>query len=343
MSGSQEYTRLWRALVSLEGLAVGDAFGERFFSFSPARYHHYFEGRVLPPTETGSWNYTDDTQMALSLVDTLRRFQTVNQDYLIESFADHYEPARAYGPGMHALLRALRAAKNGNTAGPGGEHAEKTVAASSPARLAWRELAAKQFQGQGSSGNGAAMRVAPLGAYFATNLRRVVSQARISASVTHTHPEGIAGTIAVAIAAALAWQYNVRKQRPTSAEFIEAVLPFVPASTVRNNLILARAIPPGTSTPTVAALLGSGYQVSAQDTVPFVLWCAGQFLENYEEALWQTSTGLGDVDTTCAMVGGIVVLYTGLEQVPPAWLELREALPTWVLREPQEQKPPMSR
>jgi ADP-ribosylglycohydrolase len=36
------------------------------------------------------------------------------------------------------------------------------------------------FGGQGSFGNGAAMRVAPLGAYFADDLAQVVAQARLS-------------------------------------------------------------------------------------------------------------------------------------------------------------------
>ena len=59
------------------------------------------------------------------------------------------------------------------------------------------------FGGEGSFGNGAAMRVAPLGAYFADELDAVVEQASFSAEVTHSHPEGIAGAIAVAVAAAL--------------------------------------------------------------------------------------------------------------------------------------------
>ena len=54
------------------------------------------------------------------------------------------------------------------------------------------------------------------------------------------------------------------------------------------------------------AALGTGRKVSAQDTVPFALWCASQRLGNYEEAFWLTVSELCDVDTTCAMVGGIV-------------------------------------
>ncbi len=321
MSGSQKRTRLWRALISLEGLAVGDAFGELFFSFSPAHYHTYFETRILPP-ELQSWKYTDDTQMALSLVETLRRFGAIKQDELMASFVAHYEPQRGYGASIHALLRTLRELESGEAAGEA-ESARKAL---------WREMVAAQFSGQGSFGNGAAMRVAPLGAYFASDLRRVVAQARLSATVTHTHPEAIAGAIAIAVAAALAWRYRLSQQRPTRAEFIERILPFVPVSDVQSRLRRARDIAPNTSASAAAAMLGSGYRISAQDTVPYVLWCAGQFLDDYEEALWQTASGLGDVDTTCAMVGGIVVLYSGLEHVPEDWLARREPLPAWALR-----------
>lgn len=326
MSGSLVQARLWRALISLEGLAMGDAFGERFFSFSPTHSRDYFETRVLPESALGSWSYTDDTQMALSLVETLRRFHTVDQERLIASFVAHYEPMRGYGAGIHAILRTVREKYALNEEHAGNER--------QTAVLLWRKLVRGQFGGQGSFGNGAAMRVAPLGAYFASDLRRVVAQARLSALVTHTHPEAVAGAIAVAVAAALAWQYGAKHERPTRAEFIGRVLAFVPESEVRTHLVRARTIAPHTSAPAVASMLGSGYRISAQDTVPYVLWCAAQFLDNYEEALWQTASGLGDVDTTCAMVGGIVALYTGVEQIPAHWLEKRESLPLWVLRGP---------
>ena len=44
------------------------------------------------------------------------------------------------------------------------------------------------------------------------------------------------------------------------------------------------------------------------------------------EALWNTVTALGDRDTTCAIVGGIVACQTGAESIPEAWLDCRESL-----------------
>jgi ADP-ribosylglycohydrolase len=47
------------------------------------------------------------------------------------------------------------------------------------------------FGGNGSFGNGAAMRVAPLGAYFAADPDRAAAEARLQAEITHSHVEGM--------------------------------------------------------------------------------------------------------------------------------------------------------
>ena len=54
----------------------------------------------------------------------------------------------------------------------------------------WRGVGREAFGGMGSLGNGGAMRVAPVGAYFADDLDAVVEHARASAEVTHAHPTG---------------------------------------------------------------------------------------------------------------------------------------------------------
>lgn len=80
---------------------------------------------------------------------------------------------------------------------------------------------------------------------------------------------------------------------------------------------------------TVAAVLGCGRRTSAHDTVPFALWSAARGLGDYEAAFWATSQVGGDVDTTCAIVGGVIAGEKA--GAPPAeWLERTEALPGWV-------------
>ncbi len=283
-------TRILRAMQSLEGLATGDAFGELFFSIP-----------VDTPDERlprGPWSWTDDTHMALSMVETLKTCGHIDQDALARAFARRFDqdPFRGYAGGACRLLRQIS------------EGAD------------WREVSPALFNG-GSFGNGAAMRAAPVGAFFCDDLRMAAAEARRSAVITHAHPEGQAGAIAVAVAAAIA----AGERRPSGSAFIREALEYVPEGIIRERLEIAMELPPD-KLDYAARVLGSGYRVSAQDTVPFCLWCAAHHLDNFEEALRSTVRGLGDRDTTCAIVGGIVALSA--PGIPTLWLERREALPS---------------
>jgi ADP-ribosylglycohydrolase len=296
-------TRLARALVSLDGLSVGDAFGERFF-LHPHVAQLIIGERGLPEPP---WRYTDDTQMALSIVETLRAHGEIEQTFLAKSFGKHYDISRGYGPAMHQLLPMIRSGKR------------------------WDREARSLFGGQGSWGNGSAMRVAPLGAYFADDLDAAVEQAAKSAVVTHAHPEAVAGAIAIVVAAALACQAREQGMPVEAGAFFEQILAHVPESKTHAGIIQARDLPAEATVLDVAVAVGNGRRVSCPDTVPFCLWCAAKYMDNFEEAMWATVSALGDRDTTCAIVGGIVACYTGVEGIPPDWLAAREPLPDWIL------------
>jgi ADP-ribosylglycohydrolase len=196
-------------------------------------------------------------------------------------------------------------------------------------RIHWSKAARTLFGGQGSFGNGAAMRVAPLGAYFADDLDALTDAAARSAAVTHAHPEGIAG--AVAVAAAAAWATRLSDEQGTLApsEFLDRVVSLTPESNVRVRLVQARDLRDTISVAHAAATLGNGERISAQDAVPFTVWCAARHLGNFEEAMWATVSALGDRDTNCAIVGGIVACATGAEGIPDEWRAAREPLPEW--------------
>ncbi len=292
--------RFARARESLEGLSCGDAFGECFFvPWHEAR--SLTANRVLPEPP---WRFTDDTMMAISIASILEQCGEIDQDKLALHFADLYDPMRGYGPAMHALLLRIGVRRGSY----------------------WREEAQALFGGQGSFGNGAAMRVAPVGAYFADDLDKVVEQAERSATTTHCHPEAVAGAVAVALGAAFAWR-DRDQQAPAVPEFLDQICTRLPQSEVRRGIEKAMELPPDTPVGKAALALGNGSHVSAADTVPFALWSAGCHLDSYENALWNTVSALGDRDTTCAIVGGVVVLRTGLAGVPGEWLSRREALP----------------
>ncbi|MFI6152722.1 ADP-ribosylglycohydrolase family protein [Kitasatospora sp. NPDC051170] len=292
------------ALDSLQGLALGDAFGDRWFSVPADEAPAALAARLPRPAP---WPWTDDTAMTLVLLRHLRTHGEVRQDALAREFAAEYTgtPHRKYGPSMRRVLRSVDAGED------------------------WRAVTSSQFGGQGSYGNGAAMRVAPLGAWFADDLDRAAQQAELQALTTHSHPEAVAGAVAVALAAAIA----VRSRgdvAPERGELLTEIAGRLPESDVRSGLRTAARMPAGTSVRHAAAVLGSGLLLSAPDTVPFALWSAAGHLDSLPEALWQTLEGWGDRDTTCAIAGGVVAARTGTAEVPAAWLTAREALPEWV-------------
>jgi ADP-ribosylglycohydrolase len=172
MAGWQD-DRLTRAKRALEWLALGDAFGQTLFA--PAFLIDPMLAERVNGFE-GPWPYTDDAAMASAVHDELAASGSIDPASLADRFAAEYarEPWRGYGGGMHRLFERRGAGVD------------------------WEVAAHMLFEGSGSFGNGAAMRVAPLGAYFAdADDATLVAQARQSALPTHTHHEGVAGAVAM--------------------------------------------------------------------------------------------------------------------------------------------------
>jgi ADP-ribosylglycohydrolase len=240
----------------------------------------------------------------LGQLEVSREARRVDRDRLAAVFADRCEPNRGYGVGAFTILRCVRTG------------------------TLWPVAASEAFGGEGSCGNGAAMRVAPLGAYFADAPQRAAEEAVASAEVTHAHPEGIAGAVAVAVAASHAAATRIAGSTPSAGAFIDAVLRQVPQGRVRAGLSRARLML-SVSVAEAAYELGNGEQVTAQDTVPFTVWVAARFLADYPAAIRACVEAGGDADTTSAIVGGIVAAHTGRDGIPPEWLAAREPLPSW--------------
>lgn len=301
-------TPIDRARLSLDGLSVGDALGAQFFV--PRNAPLLFGPRrdVPPPV----WPWTDDTAMALSVVSVLERHGRIDPDALAEDFARRFDAdsLRGYGVGMVRLLGAVHDGAS------------------------WRDAAPRLFNGQGSLGNGAAMRVAPLGGFFADDLEVCVEEARQASAVTHAHPDGVAGGVAVAVAAAMAWRLRDAPAGPESAGPLwDEVLARTPPGSVHNGLTLARTIPPDTPPGDAVYALGNGSSVRADDTVPLVVWMCARHLHQFAEAVWQTIRCGGDIDTTAAMVGGVTALACGRDGLPADWLAAREPFEGYTARD----------
>jgi len=280
---------------SLDGLSIGDALGKQWFST-----RHDARSTMLEALPAGPWPWTDDTAMALAIGSALAERGEVDVDDLAARFANHFaaSPERGYGALAYHLLFRMSMGED------------------------WRTIAGAFYKGQGSKGNGAAMRVAPLGAYFANDLIRVADEARKSASITHTHPDGQAGAIAVALAAAL--------NRCGHVDWLETVASKLPMSETRSNIMAAVGMR-GASVVEAARMLGVGQDILSADTLPFALWVAARHPRDYQQAIAAALTGCGvdndaDADTLLAIVGGVVAASPDA-CIPQSWLSQREVLP----------------
>src|SRR5262245_28792995 len=123
----------------LLGLAVGDALGARFEGQSPdyiADRYPTPEALIAAPPGEDLW-YTDDTQMAIGIAETLAEHGTIEEANLCRAFVTNYVPSRGYGWGARCVLEAMQEGRD------------------------YRQVAETHFPA-GSYGNGAAMRVAPV-------------------------------------------------------------------------------------------------------------------------------------------------------------------------------------
>lgn len=274
---------------------MGDGFGS---CFDDAINHGALQARTLLP---GPWLWTDDTQMACSIYTILSEYGRIDQDALAQLFAERYDIYRRYGPGTSRILRSIRQK---------GYH--------------WRELAQQARDGRGSWGNGASMRVAPLGAYFADSLDLVVTEAVASAEITHAHPDVVAGAVAVAVAAAL----SATQPQMDGDRLLDIVATHTPAGPVRDRITHARAV---SESATAAAELGTGQDTSALDTVPFCLWVVARHGHDFADACWTAAVAGGDIDTTCAIIGGILGARQRADAIPLDWLPHCEPLPDWAI------------
>jgi len=283
--------RLQLAQKSLLGNSIGDAFGESFFGIEDVIYNaiHF---REIPQT---TWEFTDDTVMAIAIYTSLETYGEINQDFIAKAFARNYHVDfnRGYGPSMHRKMRAIEAGKH------------------------WKEVS--KVNGMGSMGNGGAMRAGLIGAYFYDDLEKVKQQAFLSSEITHSNLEGCVGAMAVAIATAINTQLQINNETLEPNEFIQKVAVELPDCDTTSKIKKSTTVLPNYDIRTVVSILGNGVKMIAQDTVPIAIWIAAHHQTNFQEAIWRAVSALGDRDTICAIVGAITITNTKNENIPADW------------------------
>ncbi len=284
------HNKLFLAEKSLWGTSVGDAFGESFFG-EENRMKNYIHQKMIPEI---TLDFTDDTIMSIAVFKSLEQWGKIDQDYLGEEFTKNYyqDMNRGYGPSMHQYFRAL---KNGES---------------------WKDVSYSKFEGQGSMGNGGAMRASVIGAFFHDDLENLKKNAEHSCEVTHANKEAIEGTKTIALAAAFAVQERSGMIQFGHQEYIEKIQSELEDSDLKSKLNKALYLDGNPSIELLVRTLGNGIKMTSQDTVPLVIWMLSRYRKDFEKCLWNTVAALGDRDTTCAMAGGVSILCCDENTVP---------------------------
>jgi poly(ADP-ribose) glycohydrolase ARH3 len=277
----------------LLGLATGDALGAPHEGGPLER----LVWRLIGRTADGCLRWTDDTQMALDLAESLLEQDGLHPDELARRFAVSYRWSRGYGPGAARVLKRIR---RGHP---------------------WQQASTAVYAG-GSYGNGAAMRAPVLALFFAGDRDGLIATARSSAAVTHAHPLGIEGAVLIALAA------QALLEGRSAAQVLDVVQRACPAPQFSDRLRTVRSWIESEATPgprEVATALGNG--ITAPTSCPTALYLALRHLNAPFESMMEfIVAGRGDVDTIGAMAGALWGIANGPGRLPTIGLEARDRL-----------------
>ena len=279
-----------RYAASMLGLALGDALG------APAEggILERAAWRVVVLARGGDLTWTDDTQMAIGLAESLLSCEGLDADRLAFLWAESIQPWRGYGPGARKLLARIA----------GGE--------------SWREANRAIFP-DGSFGNGAAMRAAPLGLYYLDRPDLLPKAADRAAEITHAHPIGREGGVLIARATALALDESCE-----AVEFLERLAAESTLTEYRERLEVARRwvdAPP----PLAEVRDRLGHSVRADESVVTAIHLFVRHENDDIEALVGSCVELGgDVDTIAAMAGALLGARRGSSVLSESLLERLE-------------------
>lgn len=294
-------------LGGMTGSALGDSIGEivlykaRRGSISGDELYHSIGESDLRKLidEFEELRYTDDTAMSIGLAESIIATHSIDQQHLGDRFRLNMdrEPWRGYGNGPPAVFLMVEKKKITY------EEASKRVGA-------------VMFGGQGSFGNGAAMRITPVGLFF-YDAPDIYSLARASALVTHTHPIAIDGAVVLAKAIG-----DVVKSDPAKPfrrkRFCKNLIDFARTSEIREKMELVFQLVSQNVSPQQAAER-LGRSVATHESMPFALYSFVRHPSSFEECLFCAVTNGGDCDTLGAMACGISGAFLGIDAIPHNW------------------------
>jgi poly(ADP-ribose) glycohydrolase ARH3 len=279
------------------GCFLGDAFGSGFEGMNPdqAVFHMGTLSKKFPRS------YTDDTDMTLALAESIVQCGKVDPEDIAKQFSLHCDLTRGYAIGTIKAVLALRAG------------------------LKWHEVARIVFE-KGSFGNGAAMRVSPVGLFYHHDPDELQEAAIKQATVTHVHPLGQWGAVMQAATIGCAVSQNPKgsfKKEEVIVHLREILwrgpIEYMRAlNKIEEMVVQGKKLQPRE----VVQFLGNG--VEAHLSVPSACYIAITYSPDFCDAIRAAISLGGDTDTIAGMVGAIVGGHVGGKGLPLEWIEQLE-------------------
>lgn len=289
------------AIGVLIGCGIGDAVGELAFTLRDRN------DLMATAAHRPVIRYTDDTAMMIAVAEALVETGDIEPEDLGSRFARHYaaEPWRGYGPGPPKIFD--EAARTG---------------------VGYVSVARNLYGGAGSFGNGAAMRVAPVGVAFHEDPNAVDEAARRSAMPTHAHPVGQDGAAVQAMAVALATGHHILDRTLDARHTAVRLRETAKTDAIREKMDIVVSALDGDWSP-MATADAIGRSIAVAESMPFAVYA---FLRSPEDSLNCQDIAVlngGDRDTLGAMAMAISGAYlgpAGLRKVLTNRLERRDDL-----------------
>ncbi|WPF90362.1 ADP-ribosylglycohydrolase family protein [Cyanobacterium aponinum AL20118] len=180
-----------------------------------------------------------------------------------------------------------------------------------------------RYSGVDSAGNGAVMKSAIIGAFFAYNQDKLREYVCLSTRITHSDPRALIG--AEAIASLTAWIIRDKFTQPPQIETLSTFLKQI-GDKNREWILLVDAITESLkedlSVLQFAEKIGQKKGVSGYvyHTVPVVIFTWYRHFGNFPQALSAIYDCGGDTDTTGAILGALMGATVGLKGIPEDWI-----------------------
>ena len=294
---------------SIMGVAIGDTLGRPFEGKIRSDIHSNFddfEQFVLNNRKLFK-TYTDDTQLTLHVAKALIRGNGFNLNNFINEYILWLDDP-PIGPG-YGCISSIRKLKYG---------------------VSWREAASN------SGGNGTVMRIAPIGLFYCRDIKGLITAAKKSSVITHSHPATSLGAIVIARAISfLIFQdpevgfsidefFDViissisNSENDLAGEFIKILQKVKTSLHLSIEAGLVKFSQAGVKNPYfIEEFIGKAfvhpYTIS---TVACALFVFLKNLNSFKECIFEMSTAGGDSDTIGAIGGSLAGVFFGLNNIP---------------------------